>query len=65
MPKSNKADVRIRVIDRCLSDKNRCYSTAETHGQNMWVIEPLELKERIQKRLAEATNNYSKSVQQN
>lgn len=29
MPKSKNADVRIKVIDRCLSDKNRKYSTAE------------------------------------
>lgn len=41
MPKSNKADVRIRVIDRCLSDKNRCYSTAE-----MFALCNKELEER-------------------
>lgn len=29
MPKSKNADVRIKVLDRCLSDKNRNYSTAE------------------------------------
>ena len=29
MPKSKNADVRIKVIDRCLSDKNRKYTTAE------------------------------------
>ena len=29
MPKSKNADVRIKVIDRCLSAKNRKYSTAE------------------------------------
>lgn len=29
MPKSKNADVRIKVIDRCLSDKSRMYSTAE------------------------------------
>lgn len=29
MPKSKNADVRIKVIDRCLSDKNRKYSTTE------------------------------------
>jgi predicted DNA-binding transcriptional regulator YafY len=29
MPKSKNADVRIKVIDRCLSDKNRMYTTAE------------------------------------
>ena len=41
MPKSNKVDVRIRVIDRCLSDKNRCYSTAE-----MFTLCNKELEER-------------------
>lgn len=30
-----------------------------SQGENMRVIEPMELKERIQKRLVEATNNYS------
>lgn len=29
MPNSKNADVRIKVIDRCLSDKNRKYSMAE------------------------------------
>lgn len=29
MPNSKNADVRIKVIDRCLSDRNRWYSTAE------------------------------------
>ena len=31
-----------------------------SHGENMRVIEPPELKERMQKRLAEAIDNYSK-----
>ncbi len=29
MPNSKNADVRIKVIDRCLSDRTRWYSTAE------------------------------------
>jgi len=29
MPKSKSADIRIKVLDRCLSDKNRKYTTAE------------------------------------
>ena len=29
MPNSKNADVRIKVIDRCLSDKNRKYSMTE------------------------------------
>ncbi len=29
MPNSKNADLRIKVIDRCLSDKNRKYSMAE------------------------------------
>ena len=29
MPNSKNADVRIKVVDRCLSDKNRKYSMAE------------------------------------
>lgn len=33
MPNSKNADVRIKVIDRCLSDKSRMYSTAEIMKQ--------------------------------
>ena len=29
MPNSKNADVRIKVIDRCLSDKNRKYSMSK------------------------------------
>lgn len=32
MPNSKSSDLRIKVIDRCLSDRNRDYSTAEMFG---------------------------------
>lgn len=32
MPNSKSADLRIKVIDRCLSDRNRKYSMADING---------------------------------
>lgn len=63
MPKSKNADVRIKVIDRCLSDKSRMYSTAEIMEQCNKELEergyaPITALNSIRNDMAEIEKNY-------
>lgn len=63
MPKSKNADVRIKVIDRCLSDKSRMYSTAEIMEQCNKELEergyaPISALNSIRNDMAQIEKNY-------